>query len=185
VPSADLPIRRVRVVGSSGAGKTTLARELAGRLGVRHVELDEVFWDANWTKRDRETAREGIRAFLASPAGADGWVMCGNWSSGHQGLLDDTDTFVWLDYPRLLVMSRLVRRTFRRMITREELWHGNREDPRNLLTRDGERNVLVWSWTNHHAMRERYGSVEREGKVRVVRLRSPRAARRWLDSIGT
>jgi adenylate kinase family enzyme len=178
-------MRRVRVVGISGAGKTTLAREAARRLGIAHVELDEVFWDAGWVKREPDEARARLRAALAAPSAVDGWVVCGNWRSASGGVLDDTDTIVWLDYRRSLVMARLVRRTVRRVVTRQELWHGNREMARNLLKRDPHENILVWSWTQHGRIRDGWDAVEREGNVRVVRLRSPRAARRWLDSIGT
>ena len=46
---AAFPYRRVNVVGTSASGKTTFARALAERLGVRHVELDALHWQSGWT----------------------------------------------------------------------------------------------------------------------------------------
>jgi adenylate kinase family enzyme len=175
------PPRRVRVVGNSGAGKTTFARELAGRLGVPHRELDEVFWGPGWVPKDPGTGRAILREFLA--ASPDGWVVDGNWNDARAGVADDVDVIVWLDHPRWLVMSRVVRRTVGRGVLRRELWHGNREDLRSLLRRDPEHNIVLWSWTQHAAYRERYTAVAAAGEVPIVRLRSPRAARRWLAAL--
>lgn len=175
------PLRRVRVVGTSGSGKTTFADRLAAQLGVPHLELDEVFWDANWTKRDPDEARALIRAFVASADG--GWVTDGNWTVGTTGLLADADAFVWLDYPRRTVMARVVRRTLRRGLLRTELWHGNREDLRNVLRTDPDQNVVLWSWTSHARIRVRYETLAAESATPVIRLRSPRDARDWLTSL--
>jgi adenylate kinase family enzyme len=174
-------LRRVRVVGTSGSGKTTFAGRLAAALGVPHLELDAVFWDADWTKRDQEEARALIRAFVS--AADRGWVTDGNWTVGTAGLLDDADAFVWLDYPRRTVMPRVVRRTLRRGLLRTELWHGNREDLRNVLNPDPEENVVLWSWTSHARVRVRYSTLATESAIPVIRLRSPREARRWLASL--
>ena len=85
-------------------------------LDVPHLELDEVFWDAGWTKRDPTRRAALIGAFVS--ASDDGWVTDGNWSAGTDGLLADADAFVWLDYPRRTVMARVVRRTLRRGLLR-------------------------------------------------------------------
>jgi len=167
------------VVGNSGAGKTTFARDLAGRLGVPALELDAIFWDAGWTKRDPDEARGAIRDALAGAP--DGWVVDGNWTSRVGDTLDGAEAWVWLDYSRRVVLPRVVRRTLRRGVTRAELWHGNREDLRSLLSRDPHTNIVAWSWTAHRPTRERYAELARTEPV--IRLRTPREARRWLDAV--
>lgn len=174
------PPRRVRVVGTSGAGKTTFARDLAARLGLPHRELDEVFWGPGWTQKDPEEARAILRELLDT---GDGWVVDGNWNTLRAGLGDDADVVVWLDYPRTVVMPRVVRRTLGRGLLRRELWHGNREDLRSLVRRDPEENIVLWAWTSFASNRERYAREAATGPVPVVRLRTPRAARRWLAAL--
>jgi adenylate kinase family enzyme len=173
--------RRVWVVGCSGAGKTTLARAAARRLGVAHLELDEVFWDAGWQHRDVDEALAILRAWLDSE-GRDGWTADGNWTSRGHGLQELADTIVWLDPPRRVVMWRVVTRTLRRGVARVELWHGNREDLASLLRRDPERNIVLWSWVHFDRYREQNGALAARDP-RVVRLASARDARAWLGSL--
>ena len=40
---------RIVVVGTSGVGKTTLAKDIAAALAIPHVELDALHWDPGWT----------------------------------------------------------------------------------------------------------------------------------------
>lgn len=55
------PGRRIVVVGTSGSGKTTMARRLAERLGYPHVELDALYWEPHWTPAPVEVFRERVR----------------------------------------------------------------------------------------------------------------------------
>lgn len=173
--------RRVWVVGSSGAGKTTFARTLAARLGLPHLELDEIYRDAGWRHRDLDDARARLEAFLAGP-GAHGWVADGGWTSRGHGLDQAADVVAWLDPPRRVVMTQLVGRTLRRVVTRAELWHGNRESLSGALSRDPERNVVIWSWTHFDERREHFAALARRD-VRVVRLGSRREAAAWLADL--
>jgi len=179
------PLRRVRIVGTSGSGKSHLAAQLATILGVARLELDAVFWDAEWTYRDLEEAHAQVRAFAAE--NPDGWVVDGNWTSRLQGLLDPgtpggADVYVWLDHPRRTVMRRVIGRTLRRGILQEELWHGNRERVRDWVRWEPERNIVRWAWTNHPVTRERMLQRIADG-VPVVRLRGQREVDAWLSSL--
>ena len=171
------PLRRVRVVGTSGSGKTTFARRLARALDAPYVELDEVFWGPGWVKRDVAEAHADLRARTAGPV----WVVDGNWDSRLGDLLDGADAVVWLDHPRRTVMARVVRRTLRRGILREELWHGNRESLANLRYLDPEQNIVRWSWTSYPRVRARYAA--RSDDPRMVRLRGRHQAEAWLRNV--
>src|ERR1700689_1509181 len=110
-------MRRVAVVGNSGSGKTTLAAAVAQTLGVPHLELDSVFQQPGWKPLDKDLFRVRVAEFAAG----DGWVIDGNYSSVQDLVWQRADTVLWIDLPRRTVMRQLVRRTLRRMVTREEL----------------------------------------------------------------
>ncbi len=178
---AGIP-RRVAVVGSPGAGKTTFARALAARLGVPHVELDALFHGPGWTP----TPADEMRARIAAAQGAGGWVVDGNYArSGGDQVRRSADTVVWLDLPRRVVMRRVLLRTLGRITRGTELWNGNRERLRNLFDRRPEENIVLWTWTQFGAYRTQY---ERESAaaapgVTWVRLRSRAEADTWLARV--
>ena len=131
---------RLLVTGNAGSGKTTLAAGLASDLGVPHVELDGLYHGLGWTPADPDTFRTRVRLATAEPA----WVIDGNYTSiVGQILRDRAGLVIALDLPRWRVMARITRRTLGRMITRAELWNGNQEEWRNLLTLDPETNIVL------------------------------------------
>ena len=172
-------MRRVNVVGTSCSGKTTLARTLAERLDVAHVEFDALFWDRDWTPVPREVFRQRLTAALAS----ERWVADGGYDAVRDITWARADTIVWLDYPLPLVLRRWAARTIRRIRTREEFWPGtgNRESLRNAFRRDG---LLWWILRTHRGRRRRM--IERlagRPDLPLVRLRSPRETAAWLASV--
>jgi adenylate kinase family enzyme len=172
-------VRRISVVGTSGAGKSTFAFALAGVLGVPWLELDSVHHQADWTPLPVSEFRDRVLAVASGP----GWVIDGNYRTVQDIVWARADTVVWLDLPKRTVMRRVVFRTLRRVGGRVELWNGNRERWRNFFTWDDQESVIAWAWHTHGSLRERYAAELADpalSHLRVVRLRSPRSVRRFL-----
>ncbi|RDI49755.1 adenylate kinase family enzyme [Nocardia mexicana] len=128
-----------------------------------------------------------FRAVVAERIAQDAWVVDGNY----RGKLGDlvwqrADTVVWLDLPRARVMLQIVKRTVGRSLTGRELWNGNREDWRNMLSTDPERSVIVWAWTTHAGNRARYAAAQTDpayGHIDFVRVRSHREAEAFMAGL--
>lgn len=176
----DLP-RRVAVVGTAGSGKTTLARKLARLLDVPHVELDAIHWGPNWTAAPQEIFAERVEEALAGEC----WTTDGNYGNVRPIVWRRADTVVWLDYPLPLVMTRVTRRTLQRSIGHVELWSGNREELSKALF--GRDSIIWYALSTYRRRRRQYPLLFRQPEyahLHVVHLRSPRAARAWLASLG-
>jgi energy-coupling factor transporter ATP-binding protein EcfA2 len=115
---------RISIVGPPGSGKTTLASDLAGLLGITHIELDAIKWGPNWA----EASSEALLAGAIEAMRVDGWVVDGNYGDIRGEVWAQADTVIWLNYPVPLIQVRLFKRTVRRMIRKEVLWNDNVED---------------------------------------------------------
>jgi adenylate kinase family enzyme len=163
-------VRRVVVVGSSGSGKTTVARELAGRLGAHYVELDALHHGPNWTEASADELREAAARELD---GRDSWVVDGNYY-GKLGdfILGQADTAVWLDLPLRTSLRRLWHRTLYRLRNDVELWNGNRDSWRGAFW--GRESLFWWTIRHHRGRRRRWPDrFARLPNLTVTRLRTP------------
>jgi adenylate kinase family enzyme len=177
-------VQRVSVIGSAGAGKSTVGRALALAIGGDFLELDSVYHQAGWTPLPAPQYRARVAAAVAG----ERWVIDGNYSTVQDLVWARADTVVWLDLPRRTVMRRLVWRTFRRVGGRAELWNGNREQWRSMLSWDKDESVIAWAWQTYDSRRERYlAAMADQGNshLRFVRLGSPAAVRRFLRAAGS
>ena len=173
-------LRRVVVVGTSGSGKTTFAKVLSSRLGVPHVEFDAFRHGPNWT----ETPDDIFRSRLAEALSGDGWAADGNYSIARDIVWTRATSLIWLDYSFPVVFWRLWWRTIGRSIRRTELWNGNRESLwSHFFTKDS---LFLWVVKTHWSRRHRMTSaldLPEYSHLHVLRFRSPKSARDWLDSI--
>lgn len=168
---------RITVNGSSGSGKSTLARRLSAALDLPHVELDAVNWQRGWVDLNSTDRPEFQRRVAAALAG-DRWVTDGNYSSVQGDIRSRATHAIWLDYPRPLIMSRVVRRSFARAISGDELWPGTGNVETFARWLDKE-HPIRWSWDTYHGQRARYEGVFADpanAHLSVHRLRHPREA---------
>ena len=171
---------RIVVVGTSGAGKTTLARKIAALLVTPHIELDAINWQSGWRDLTRHDPEEFVRR-VAEAIAAEAWVVDGNYGPVRDLVWPRATHLVWLDYERPVIMARVISRTFLRAVLRTELWAGNRERWRQLLRPS---HPIRWAWSTWE--RRRRETAERLAQIEcahlmVYRLRRPTEVQRALD----
>jgi adenylate kinase family enzyme len=96
-------MQRVIIIGSPGAGKSTLARALAQRTGLPPIHLDVHFWQPGWVMPPMEEWRARLDAIVAEPR----WIIDGNYGSALERALPRADTMLWLDPPRRIALWRV------------------------------------------------------------------------------
>lgn len=164
------------IASASGSGKTTVGMALAERLGVPFYELDALHHGPNWA----EPPLEEFRARVEAIAGSDEWVIDGTY----RGKLGDVvpaaaDLVIWLDLPMRVWLPRLLHRTARRVLRREELWSGNRERWRDVL--HPRNSVVVHALRTHRQTRR---TLEAElMPFPVARVRTPSEVDELVEAV--
>ncbi len=179
-PFAPGEAQRVVVVGTSSAGKSTLARALAAQFGHPYVELDALHWAPGWTEKPDA---EFLRLAAAATAG-EGWVVDGNYAVVRDCIWPRATAVVWLNYSMRVVLMRGLRRTLRRGLRREVLWHGNRESLRRTFL--SKESILWWIVTTHARRNAEFTRLRASGtypRLRWIELRHPREAEDLLRAV--
>jgi adenylate kinase family enzyme len=182
LPNNDFPLpgKRIAVIGVTGSGKTTLSANLAKILNLTHIELDGLHWEKDWTYPSDEIFRERVARAIQAP----GWVTDGNYSVVRGIIWSQADTVIWLDFALLTCLWRLIRRSIKRVGSKQELWNGNRETVRGLLF--SKNSLFGWLFKTHPERRRDYPrllSRQEFSHLRVIRLRSPRQTNELLHSL--
>lgn len=169
---------RIAVIGTSGSGKTTFARELARILERQHVELDVLYWGPDWTPRPE------FASLVQAAVRAEQWVIDGNYGSVRHLVWPRASAIVWLNYPLRTVLSRAVRRTVRRVLTREVLFAGNTESAMvSFFSRDG---IPAWVLRTYWRRRREYPALLSEERYRhldLFEIRTPAQAGALLEAV--
>lgn len=160
---------RVLVIGPCGAGKSTLAFELAQKLGLPLHHMDQLNWRPGWV----ESSKDEIRQRLADIVATDRWLIDGTYGGTLGERLVRADTVVYLDYPIRLCVTRLLRRIW--------TYRGrSRPDMTDDCPERFDLGFLFYliRWNSGPRIRMEAKLTGHEDKV--IRLRSPLALSDWL-----
>lgn len=167
-------MQRIVIIGSGGAGKSTLARQLGEKLRLPVVHLDQLFWKPGWVETTQEEFDEKLARELAKPA----WIMDGNFNRTIPQRLERCDTVIYLDFHRVTCLFGVLKRILTSYgKTRPDMAEGC---PERL-----DLDFLKWVWNfNRDGKRERYYRLLNEAEdVQTIVLKNRRMVKRFLASL--
>jgi adenylate kinase family enzyme len=171
---------RIIILGTSAAGKSTFAARLAEMLAIPHIELDSLFWGSDWTPKP---AAEFFALADAATVGK-AWIVDGNYGSARSVIWPRANVVIWLNYSLATVLWRGLKRTFRRSMTREILWHGNRESvQRAFFSRES---LLLWIANTHRQRTAQFNALRDSNdfpNLLWIEFTTPLQASKWLTEV--
>ena len=170
-------MERILIIGSGGAGKSTLSRELANFLNIPVIHLDQLFWHPGWIETPREEWVKTIEAKLAEPK----WIMDGNYGGTMDLRLAACDTAIFLNLSRWTCLRRVIGRSLRfRGKARPDMKEGCPE------TMDVEYLKFlhyVWTYPKEKAPAILKKLDDLKSTKRIVVMQSPREVELFLEVV--
>jgi adenylate kinase family enzyme len=198
-------MKRILIIGSGGAGKSTLARQLGDIATARSVRTGTFLWtrgarpqkcpkqngdcyilqrdvihlDAKyWQPGWVETPKPEWQAIVEKLLQGDTWIIDGNFSGTLDLRLQAADTVIFLDFSRWLCTWRIIKRRW--MYAGRTRPDVGADCPEKL---DWE--FLQWVWMyrdrSRPAVLEKLKQVQ--GQKQVIILRSPLEVQNFLQSL--
>jgi adenylate kinase family enzyme len=180
LPGSTVIGQRIVVIGSTCAGKTTLAHYLSDLFSLPYTELDALHWGPNWEPAPTAELRKNIQNIVSR----ERWVIDGNYAKLRDIIWSRADTLIWLDYPLPVVLWRWLIRTSQRVLTRKRLWNNNRETLGNAFFSSDS--LFFWILRRFHNRRREYQTLltgSQYNTITRVHLKHPRLTRQFLASV--
>lgn len=102
---------KIHILGASGSGTTTLAKALADKLGYKHFDSDDYFWEETnppyQQKRSKESRVKLLKEDLSTN---ENWILSGSLCGWGDILIPMFDLVVYLYLPKEIRMDRIIKR---------------------------------------------------------------------------
>jgi adenylate kinase family enzyme len=106
---------RIHIVGASGSGTSSLAAELAGRYGHRHLDTDDFYWRRTDPPfREKRPPEERLASLRTTFQEAKRWVLSGSLCGWGDPLIPEFEVVVFLLVPTPVRLARLRAREIER-----------------------------------------------------------------------
>ncbi len=165
-------MKKVIVIGSPGAGKSTFSRLLAQKTGLPLYHLDKIYWRADW----QNISKEEFDASLSDIMKGEEWITDGNYKRTLSDRLHECDTVFYLDLPRMVCIGGYLSRLRKnRGISRPDMGE-------NCVERF-DREFVKYIWDFNTKQRPKIHEMLKETKADIHIFHSRKEAKKFLDGM--
>ncbi len=166
-------MKRILIIGSGGAGKSTSAKRLGEILNIEVFHLDKLYWQPNWIEPPKDEWQKTVEEIIKR----DSWIMDGNFGGTMEMRLQACDTAILLDFPPAVCLYRVLKRRLKYRNT-------NRPDMSEGCNEKIDLKFLGWIWNYRKTKRPKVEMLLKniEGDKTVIRLKSSREVENFLRS---
>ena len=158
------------ILGSAGAGKSTMAIKLGEITGIPVIHLDRLFWNPGWIA----TPKDEFDSEVFKAATGDSWIIDGNYSRTLDFRIEQADTIIFIDFNRYFCIYRIFKR-----------WVSNRGRTRFDLGEDCPEKMdwpfLKWVWGYPTHSRKAILDKLHQCDKNVYHLKSRKAVAGFID----
>jgi AAA domain len=164
---------KIAIIGPSGAGKTTLAKKLGSRLGLKVYHLDRFFWQSSWRRESREIRIDRLQNLVQEKS----WIIEGTYLNSSELHLQEANTIIFLDISPFVCLRRRIKRH------REYKRHPGRDIPKgstDVLTFIILLQILFFPFGARRKLEDKLSKFPLE---KVMRLCSTKEIERFLAQL--
>ncbi|WP_077624416.1 DNA topology modulation protein [Sediminibacillus massiliensis] len=166
-------MQKIAIIGSGGAGKSTLAKQIGTILNLPVYHLDAYFWKPGW----EPIPKKELISYHQEIFQQDGWIIDGNYSSTMEMRLQAADTVIFLDYSTIRCLYGIIKRRFQyRGKTRPDMGKGcpERLDPQFVLW------VARYKQQKAPIVKQK---LRNAGNITIYHLKKPRHTKDFLTQL--
>ncbi|MBN2789556.1 MAG: topology modulation protein [Candidatus Delongbacteria bacterium] len=157
-------MKRILIIGSGGAGKSTFSKQLAKILNIPIIHLDVHFWNPGWVMTDSEIWHKTVDNLILG----DSWIMDGNFNSTIEKRVKRADTVFYFDFSKY----RCLYNAIKRMIIGRYFFK-KRSDMAEGCKEKFDMEFYKWIWNFNKDHREEYykmlNDLKAEKNVYIIR----------------
>ncbi|MDD4690527.1 MAG: topology modulation protein [Eubacteriales bacterium] len=98
--------KKIMVIGSTGSGKSTFSRHLAGITGIPLIHLDQEFWNPGWLETPKDEWTKKQETLISG----DEWIIDGNYGDSMNKRLEKADTVIYFDFNKFVCLKNYLKR---------------------------------------------------------------------------
>ncbi|MDO4594556.1 MAG: deoxynucleoside kinase [Tissierellia bacterium] len=168
-------MKKISIIGAGGSGKTTLAKQLGEKLGIKVYHLNKIWWKDEYKHINKEEFYNIQKEIIDNE---ESFIFDGNYKNTMDLRFEASDTIIFLDFPTTSNMSRVVKKN---------LTEKNKDNKDPSLDHTDKLNVKYIRWLANYNKEERPLILEKLNKLkldkRVIIINTESKRDLFLDSV--